>query len=459
MNLDQLHRIYLLGAGGIGMSGLARYFNKKGVEVYGYDRVATSLTDEMQHEGIVLHFTDYPSLIPPDIDMVIYTPAVPDSLAEFRFLKEKGIPFRKRSEVLGILTKRLPAVSVGGTHGKTSVSTMCALLLNSGGKKCLAFLGGISKNFRTNVVLPDDPKMMVVEADEFDRSFLKLFPKMAVVTSVEADHLDIYGDLDNLVQAFRRFVSRVPEGGKVLVNKEFAEYFDSLEGIDLFTYSVEGDAHFCAGNVRLTDENLYRFDLIHPNGTIKDLLLGAPGFFNLENAIAASAVALWHEVSEEALRVSLAEFRGIRRRFDLQVNREDIVFIDDYAHHPTEIESLVDAVRKIYRGKRIAGIFQPHLYSRTRDFSAGFAESLENLDEIIITDIYPAREAPMEGVSSKMIFDLIRSDTKYMCSVENVFEILDRISFDVLLTIGAGDIDRSVPGIKEYLLNRKTEKP
>ncbi|MBN1338649.1 MAG: UDP-N-acetylmuramate--L-alanine ligase, partial [Bacteroidales bacterium] len=414
MKMDQLHSVYFLGAGGIGMSGLARYFHRKGVKVYGYDRTQTSLTLEMQGEGIDLHFSDSPEMIPANIDLVIYTPAVPPDLEEFVFLKKKDIPFRKRSEILGMLTKFLLAIAIAGTHGKTSVSAMSAFLLDFAGKRCNAFLGGISKNFQSNLVLSENPEIMVVEADEFDRSFLKLFPQMAVVTSVEPDHLDIYGDLGSLTEAFQRFVSRVPEGGKVIVNKEFEEYFSSLEKIRLFTYSVESKADFYATNIALTKERLYRFDAVYPGGVIKDITLGVPGFYNIGNAMAAIAVALESGIGEEAVRQALPLFRGINRRFEVLINREDIVFIDDYAHHPTEIEAFTDAVRKIYRGKKVAGIFQPHLYSRTRDLAAGFAESLENLDEIILTDIYPARENPIEGVSSKMIFDLIRSDSKHL---------------------------------------------
>lgn len=455
MRPEEANKIYFLGIGGIGMSALARYFRFLGKEVAGYDRSESRLTQKLIREGIPVHFVDDPGVVPAGVDLAVYTPAIPESNEIMTWIRTKGIPLRKRSEILGMITKRIPTIAVAGTHGKTTVTAMISHLLSASGKRCLAFLGGVSKNIDSNVLLAEDPEFVIAEADEYDRSFLKLFPDIAVVTSVEADHFDIYRNMKNLEDAFRRFAAKPGNKGNALVRADLLEIFQKPGTPGPLTYSAGPEADFHVKNLRLTDGKRYLFDLVHPGGVVRDLVPGTPGYFNLENSVAAVSVALLAGIDGSFIRRSLETFRGLERRLDFQIESEKVVYIDDYAHHPTEIDALVDAVRTIYPEKRIAGVFQPHLYSRTRDHAVAFAESLENLDVIILLDIYPAREDPIPGVSAEIIFNKIRSDNKVLCSKSDLIGMLDSLDFDILLTIGAGDIDRLVPEIRDHLIRKE----
>lgn len=451
---DTVKTLYMLGIGGIGMSALARYFNARGVDVSGYDRTPTPLTDQLQKEGITIHFKDDPSQIPEQVDLAIYTPAIPKMLKEFQHFSTTAIPMKKRAEVLGDLTHDYQTVAVAGTHGKTTVSTMIAHLLYQSEKGCNAFLGGISKNHQSNFLHTPKSPIMVVEADEFDRSFLHLKPTHTVVTSMDADHLDVYSNKNNLEETFREFMlSTVPEG-TILVNDKLDLNFKPA-GRDLYRYALNGTSDFFATNIRITERRYY-FDLVHPNGKLKELTLGMPGIINVENAVAASSMALLHEIGEEEIRRSLSEFLGIVRRFDVQLDEKEVVYIDDYAHHPEEIRSFVQSVRELYPGKRLLGIFQPHLYSRTRDFADAFARSLEMLDAVVLLPIYAARENPIKGISSERLLEKIGLKNKVLLGKNDLPHFLEKADADVFLTIGAGDIDQLVGEVKKILLNRIT---
>jgi UDP-N-acetylmuramate--alanine ligase len=451
---DTVKTLYMLGIGGIGMSALARYFNVRGVAVSGYDRTATPLTEQLIKEGIGVHYEDDPSRIPAQVDLVIYTPAIPKTLNEFQHFSTTAVPVKKRAEVLGDLTHDYQTVAVAGTHGKTTVSTMIAHLLYRSEKGCNAFLGGISKNYLSNFLHTPESRTMVVEADEFDRSFLHLKPLNTVVTSMDADHLDIYSNKNNLEETFREFMlSTVPEGN-ILVNEKLDLNFKPA-GRTLYRYALQGDSDFFATNIRQKDRR-YFFDLVHPEGRMKDLTLAMPGIINVENAVAASSMGLLHEIPEEDIRRTLSEFLGIVRRFDVQIDEKEVVYIDDYAHHPEEIRSMVQSVRDLYPGKSVLGIFQPHLYSRTRDFADGFARSLELLDAVVLLPVYAARENPIEGVHSEGLLEKIGLKNKRLLGKKALLPFLEQAEADVFLTIGAGDIDQLVGDVKNTLLNRIT---
>lgn len=452
--LADIKSVYMLGIGGIGMSALARYFHALGVAVSGYDRTSTKLTEELLSEGIDIHFEDDPTQILSHPDLVIYTPAIPADLKEFNYLSGLPVPIKKRAEILGELTQLSTTVAVAGTHGKTTVSSMIAHILYSSDIGCCAFLGGISKNYDSNFLCTSDSKIMVVEADEYDRSFLQLQPAHSVVTSMDADHLDIYSTFDNLKETFGEFISNTQKQGNILIKKGVDLNFESTE-TKLFHYSLNEACDYYASNFRIQNSRYY-FDLNTPEGKISDLSLQMPGLINVENAVAASAISLLCGVSEESLRESLGNFKGIRRRFDIRVEEEDLVYIDDYAHHPEEIKGLVHSVRSLYPGKKILGVFQPHLFTRTRDFAEGFAESLSKLDEIVLLPIYPARENPIEGVNSNMILDKINHTAKTLLSKEDLLSYEGLFAADVILTIGAGDIDLLVRPLEQVLQNRKT---
>ncbi len=455
MNLDDLHRIYFLGIGGIGMSALARYFHAKGVKVSGYDKTPTTLTSRLQSEGIDIHFEDDITKIPDDIDLVIFTPAIPVELNEFRHIKKSGIKIKKRSDVLGKLTQNKKAIAVAGTHGKTTVSTLIAYLLKQSEVDCNALLGGIAKNYDSNFLISEKSDWMVVEADEFDKSFLQLYPLIEVITSADADHLDIYSNINNLKNSFGKFAAQIRKDGTIIIKKGVEINLDQMPDCRIFEYALDEQTDFFADNIRLKNE-LYEFDFVTPEETIKNIVLGIPGLINVENAVAALAVAWLAGVTEYEMKAVLPLFSGIKRRFDYQVKSEKIIYIDDYAHHPEEIRSFVMSVKKLYPGKKILGVFQPHLFSRTRDFAGGFAESLELLDEIILMPVYPAREKPIEGVGSEMILDKIAKPGKLLSSKENLINNIAVKEFDILLTLGAGDIDQMVLPIKHYLT--KTEQ-
>jgi len=446
--------VYFLGIGGIGMSALARYFNGLGVQVSGYDRTKTLLTEQLRLEAIQIHYQDDLQQIPKNIDLAVYTPAIPETLTEFIHLKSSGIPVKKRSEVLGLISNERRTIAVAGTHGKTTVSTMLSHILKNSTIDCSAFLGGISKNYQTNLLVSDRSDWMVVEADEFDRSFLQLTPEIGIITSMDADHLDVYGNLESLTSNFTQFAKQIKSNGILLIKDGLQSNFTHQSEIQIFTYSMTEGSDFHTSNIRL-DKNKYCFDYIYRDKIIRDVTLGIPGLINVENSVAAIAAALMAGVTEQEIKAALPAFSGIQRRFDYQINTEDLIYIDDYAHHPEEIAGFVNSVKKIYPDKKILGIFQPHLFSRTRDFADEFANSLEMLDEIILLPIYPAREKPIEGISSKLIFDKINSVNKSLCSRAELIETINRNTFDIILTMGAGDIDHLVLHLKEYLTQTK----
>lgn len=448
MNIAELKSVYFLGIGGIGMSALARYLQKAGIRVHGYDKTNTQLTTGLEEEGMAIHYDDRPDLIPADTELVVYTPAIPPDLGEFRLIVEKGFKMVKRSELLGEITSGKITLAVAGTHGKTTVTTMLSHILYPGKKSCTSFLGGIAKNYNTNLLLKPESPYMVAEADEFDRSFLRLFPWLAVITSSDADHLDIYGDHRHLLDSFADFTSNIQENGFLLIKKDVEIPVKTRQSVRVFTYSVSDEAGFRAVDLKLID-GTYHFDLKTPGETVTGLKPGLPGLFNVENSIAAASAAWLTGSSSDEIRTGINTFQGVKRRFDHRINRPGLLYIDDYAHHPEELKACIGSVRALYPHRHITGIFQPHLYTRTRDFADGFAESLSMLDRVILLEIYPARELPIEGVSSSMLLDKIKAADKELCSKEEVLQLLSKFSPDVLLTLGAGDIDQLVPEIEK----------
>jgi UDP-N-acetylmuramate--alanine ligase len=461
MNFDKINNVYLVGIGGIGMSALARYFKTLGKFVSGYDKTATPLTDHLQAEGMNIHFEDNVSLIPEPVlsqkesTLVIYTPAVPNYHLEFNYFKERQYLLMKRAEVLGQVFSTRRGVAVAGTHGKTTTSTMIAHLLKQSSIDCNAFLGGISKNFNSNLVLSTKSDIIVAEADEYDRSFLRLFPYLAIVTSVDADHLDIYGTHEEVIKSFNEFVSLIKQGGILIYKKGIKLDVSRLKGINKFSYSITEDADFCPLNIR-NEKGYHYYDIKTPNGIIKDVKLGIPGKMNLENSIAASAAAYLLGVNKSELKEGLSTFSGVKRRFEYHVNNEHFTYIDDYAHHPEELKACITSTRNLYPTRKITGVFQPHLFTRTRDFAVGFAESLSLLDEVILLEIYPAREEPIPGITSQIIFNKISLENKTLCTKDQLMGILKQRKFDVLITMGAGDIDRFVEEIKKSFDEKKS---
>lgn len=458
LELDHIKQVYFLGIGGIGMSALARYFASQGIAVSGYDRTASALTLELEKEGIAIHYTDDPSLLPVNLDkensLIVYTPAIPADHREKKVLLEQGFELHKRARVLGIICNSRRTIAIAGTHGKTSVSTMTAHILKSSALGCAAFLGGISKNYQTNLLLDNTGSPWVVaEADEFDRSFLQLTPELAVITSMDADHLDIYGSHQKVIESFQLFAQKVKPGGFLLLKKGLSLEV-SLQDVKTFSYSITESADFRALNIELKD-GYYRFDLHTPYFFIKDLALNYPGLLNVENAVAASALALLAGVTEEEVRLALSSYSGVKRRFDIRLNNENFVLIDDYAHHPEELKATIQSVKNIYKGRTLTGVFQPHLYSRTKDFATGFANSLDLLDEIVLMDIYPARELPIEGVSSQLIFNQIQNSRKRLCSKKDLPLLARTFKPGVILMMGAGDIDTMVEPVKEQLIKNE----
>ena len=467
-------KYYFLGIGGIGMSALARFFHLRGDEVSGYDRTPSPLTEALQAEGIAVHYDDNPALIPDGVDMVVYTPAVPQELAEFQALKAKGVAMEKRSQVLGELTRGKKCIAVAGSHGKTTTSTLIAHLLSKAPCGCSAFLGGISKNFDSNLHVDTKSDYVVVEADEYDRSFLQLHPHYAVITATDPDHLDIYGTHEHMLEAYLQFANQTDPDGQLFLKEgifrtldgeEFVEYghehhhdeehHDHLSPFTFhlspLTYTAHGiTADYYAINVRTYNGNLF-FDLRTPDGVFYDLELDGTALFNVENAVAASAVALSCGLDQYQLRQGLKSFAGVRRRFDYRIREKELVYIDDYAHHPQEIASTLESIRYLYPGKRVVGIFQPHLYTRTRDLADDFARVLGTLDELIMMPIYPAREKPILGVTSSMVLRKVDSMSKYLCTPDQVLELVPALCPDVVVTLGAGDIDRLVPRLEEVL--------
>ena len=444
--------IYFIGIGGIGMSAIARYYKFKGLNVSGYDRTETELTRKLCAEGIGVHYTDSPEMIPADVDdtLVVYTPAIPEDLKELVTVREKGYKVVKRSRMLGEITDGQVCLAVSGTHGKTTTSTLAAHILTQSGEGCSAFLGGISKNYGTNLLMSAN-NVVVAEADEFDRSFLQLHPEIAVVTAMDADHLDIYGDLEHVQEAFRNFASQV---SGAVIKKIGLPLEASDTPAKLYTYSLDNpQADFYASDIRLQPDGHFIFDLNHPGGVIKDIRLGTLGWVNVENCVAASAICLLHGTEPESIRAAAESFVGVRRRLDVHVNRPGLTYIDDYAHHPAELATAISSLKQIFPSRTVTGIFQPHLYTRTRDLAVGFANSLSLLDELILLDIYPAREEPIEGVTSEIIFKDVTCP-KRMMHKEELMDYLAGRDLDVLATFGAGDIDRFVEPITEMLEQR-----
>lgn len=435
------------------MSALARFCKIKGCGVSGYDRTPSELTAKLEAEGIAVHYDDDSSRIPEDVEntLVVYTPAVPDDFGELQYARDRGYKVIKRSRMLGELTRGETCIAVAGTHGKTTTSTLIAHILTEGGPGCSAFLGGISKNYGTNMLVSSTP-VAVAEADEFDRSFLQLHPSIAVITAMDADHLDIYGDLEHVQQAFREFASQVSE---TLILKLGLPIAAGDVQARIFSYHFDDPAaDFHSANLRLDDTGHYTYDLVYPGGTLTDIRVGAIGWVNVENSIAAAAACLCYGRDAQKVRHAISSFEGVRRRLDVHVNRPGLCYIDDYAHHPAELRSAISSVRQIFPGRKITGVFQPHLYSRTRDFAPEFAEALSLLDKLVLLDIYPAREEPVEGVSSELIFKDVRCPEKKLLHKSELMDYLAGEQLDVLMTLGAGDIDRFVPQITEMLERR-----
>ena len=438
---------YFLGIGGIGMSAIARYFKHAGYAVSGYDRTPSALTAELEAEGIAVHYDDRPDLVPPvDETFVIYTPAVPEELGEFRFIREKGYALCKRSRALGEIARGQKCLAVSGTHGKTTTSTLLAHILTQGGG-CSAFLGGISKNYGTNLLLSRNP-VLVAEADEFDRSFLPLHPAIAVVTATDADHLDIYSDRSHLLEAFGQFAAQVSEALVVKAGVELP-----LDGVKarVYRYAYDTPCDFYASEIVALEGGRFDFTLNTPMGRFPHWSVGIPGWVNVENAVAAAAVALLHGVEPETVCRAVASFSGVKRRFDIHINTPGIAYVDDYAHHPNEIKTAISSIRNIFPGRTLCGIFQPHLYTRTRDFADEFAEALSGLDALIMLPIYPARELPIPGVCAEMILDKVTLKDKQLVSKEQLMDTLAKRKLDCLITFGAGDIDRFIQPIENWL--------
>lgn len=455
MSILDKDNVYLIGVGGIGMSALARYFASIGKQVAGFDRSTTVLTKRLQAEGIkVSDFEDADAIPHPyrekDNTLVIYTPAIPKSNTIRQYFEEEGFELHKRAEILGIISNDLQTIAISGTHGKTTISAMTAYLLRSNGVKINAFLGGISTDFGTNLILEEDAQYMVTEADEFDRSFLQLHPEMAVISSIDADHLDIYNDKDDLVETYRSFAAQVKDGGFLLTKPSIMEELKPRDGIECKTYDLDdSSADYSAENIRV-ENGKYHFDLRYGKGRIENLSCGLAGIHNVENAIVALVIALRLEVATDSLRATLASFNGVKRRFDVHIRSEEMVYIDDYAHHPEEIRMLLRSVRDLYPGKKITTIFQPHLYSRTRDLGDEFAEVLSTSDELILLEIYPAREEPIEGIDSRWISRKVKKENVPVCQKSQLMNILKERDVEVLLTVGAGDIDQMIDPIIEF---------
>lgn len=470
MNLNQVKNIYFLGIGGIGMSALARYFNSIGKTIAGYDLTETSLTSQLKNEGITVHFEDNIDLIPKQFienkeqTLIVWTPAIPKNHKELNFLINNNFTILKRAEVLGIISNNLPTIAIAGTHGKTTTTTLSAHTFNLTGKVGCAFLGGISKNYNTNMIFPEksekntehNEKFYIVEADEFDRSFLKLNPDIAVITSTDADHLDIYGDKNSVIEAFKDFAYKIKNRGKLILHNN-VQLTNLPQNIDIYYYSLDEKCDFYAKNIKLNNE-FYTYDIVCKSDIIENVTLGIPGLVNVLNSVAVAAVAYLSGIEKDTIRNAFKTFEGVKRRFDIRYRDKNIIFIDDYAHHPEELKAFISSVRGIYGNKKITGVFQPHLYSRTKDFADEFAENLSLLDKLILLEIYPARELPIEGVNSNLILNKVKISDKQILSKQELLENISNLNTDILLTIGAGDIDKEADKIaKKLLLSKKND--
>ena len=457
MNITDIKAVYFVGAGGIGMSAIARYFLKKGLVVAGYDKTPSDLTRQLEKEGMLIHYEENIEEIPhickqKESCLVIYTPAIPAEHQELVFFQKNGFEIQKRAQVLGTLTKAHKGLCVAGTHGKTTTSTMCAHIMHQSHLNCNAFLGGISKNYGTNYILSDSD-YVVIEADEFDRSFHWLRPWMSVITSTDPDHLDIYGTKEAYLESFRHYTELIQPGGALIIHRDLEMEEHLQDGVRHYDYSLnEGDFH--AENIRIENGEI-TFDFISPIENIKDVQLGQPIPINIENGIAAMAMAQLNGCTADELKYGIKTYYGVDRRFDFKIKTDRLVFLSDYAHHPKEIYQSAKSIRELYKDKHITAIFQPHLYTRTRDFYRDFADALSQLDEVVLTEIYPAREQPIEGVTSQLIYDNLKEGVKKeMIHKDEVLDYVSSHNFEVLIVLGAGDLDNQVPQITK-LLNSK----
>ena len=454
MNIEDIKAVYFVGAGGIGMSAIARYFLKKGLVVAGYDKTPSDLTRQLEKEGMLIHYEENTELIPFACQqkascLVIFTPAIPAEHQELKFFRENGFEIQKRAQVLGTLTQAHKGLCVAGTHGKTTTSTMCAHIMHQSHLNCNAFLGGISKNYGTNYILSDSD-FVVIEADEFDRSFHWLRPWMSVITSTDPDHLDIYGTKEAYLESFRHYTELIQPEGALIIHRDLEMKEHLQEGVRRYDYSLtEGDFH--AENIRI-DNGEITFDFISPIENVKNVQLGQPIPINIENGIAAMAMAQLNGCTAEELKYGMQTYGGVDRRFDFKIKTDKMVFLSDYAHHPKEIYQSAKSIRELYKDKHITAIFQPHLYTRTRDFYKDFAEALSQLDEVVLTEIYPAREAHIEGVTSQLIYDNLKPGVKKeMIKKDEVLDYVKTHQFEVLIVLGAGDLDNQVPQITKIL--------
>ncbi|KAA5537310.1 UDP-N-acetylmuramate--L-alanine ligase [Taibaiella lutea] len=452
MNIDSIQKVYFVGIGGIGMSALARFFNERGAEVKGYDRTETELTNSLKSEGIKIHFEDNIDALDKDVQLVVYTPAIPANHKELNWYRDNNYPVYKRSDVLQWITESMFAITVAGTHGKTTISTMIAHILRDTGFGCNAFLGGISANYEKNY-WGSENKVAVIEADEYDRSFLKLKPDVAVLTAMDADHLDIYGDLETMEEAFIQYTKNIKADGSLWA-KHGLKHGSRLQAKNKFTYSLQNDAATAyASEIRL-NKGGYIFNVTGDEWKIEDVHLNIGGMHNVENVTVAIAVAKQMEIDADLIKQAVSNFKGVKRRFEYIIKDEKRVFIDDYAHHPEELAALIKSAKALFPNKRCVVAFQPHLFSRTRDFAEGFAHSLDMADEVLLLDIYPARELPMEGISIRTITERMANPNHTVLSKEGLVEYAAVAPIELLITAGAGDIDKLVQPMKEAILNR-----
>lgn len=458
MEIKDIKAVYFIGAGGIGMSAIARYFIHRGLVVAGYDKTPSALTLQLEREGMLIHYEENIDEIPhackqPQTCLVIYTPAIPSDHQELQYFRQNGFEVEKRAQVLGTLTREHKGLCVAGTHGKTTTSTMCAHIMHQSHLDCNAFLGGISKNYGTNYILSNSD-YVVIEADEFDRSFHWLSPWMTVITATDPDHLDIYGTKEAYLESFRHYTELIQPGGNLIIHRDLEMKENLQEGVNRYDYSLhEGDFH--AENIRIANGEI-TFDFISPIECVKDVQLGQPVPINIENGVAAMAMAQLSGCTAEELRYGMQTYGGVERRVDFKLKNDKIVFLSDYAHHPKEIYQSAKSIRELYSDRKITAIFQPHLYTRTRDFYKDFANALSLLDEVILTEIYPAREQPIEGVTSQLIYDNLRPGIeKHMIAKSDVLQYIKDHSFDVLIVLGAGDLDNQVPQITKILKDKQ----
>ena len=458
MELKDIKAVYFIGAGGIGMSALVRYFIHSGLVVAGYDKTPSELTRRLEKEGALIHYEENIDEIPhlcknPEHCLVVYTPAIPSEHKELQYFRENGFEIQKRAHVLGTLTRQMKGLCVAGTHGKTTTSSMCAHIMHQSGLDCNAFLGGITKNYGTNYIVSDSD-YVVIEADEFDRSFHWLSPWMTVITSTDPDHLDIYGTKEAYLESFRHYTELIQPGGALIIHRDLEMKEHLQDGVRRFDYALnEGDFH--AENIKIENGEIM-FDFISPIENVRNVQLGQPIPINIENGIAAMAMAQLAGCNAEELRCGIKTYGGVDRRFDFKIKTPELVFLSDYAHHPKEIFQSARSIRELYKNRRITAIFQPHLYTRTRDFYQDFADALSQLDEVILTEIYPAREQPIEGVTSKLIYDRLAPGVeKQLVNKDDVLQLVKSRSFDVLIVLGAGDLDNQVPQIAKILSSKK----